>query len=180
MRRFRAFAVLLILLAGYGTAGYAADYGADFIGVNAEADLYVDSGVTLDRLGLVFTYGPSLLQWDPFETETNFFPIRVRGGLGYAPGRPFAVTIGTEVALIEILNRARAKFFGLYLITDLALELYPSFQPEFIGSLSALVPLGSVGGLSIGGGLNHRGRPVIKAGLMTGVFPLQSSRQSRE
>jgi hypothetical protein len=162
-RAFGLVAALLIFTAAIG----AAEYDTTFIGLSTEADLYFTPDAAMERISLFFTYGPETTE-----------PVRFRGGLGYYPDRPFAVSAGIELPLFERLNKSRARFFGVYLISDLSLEIKKGVQFGATAGGHVLIPLVATGGISVGGGITESLEPFARVSFMSGVYPLATSRQS--
>lgn len=160
-------AVLVALLAlAVSHRAAAVEYDTTLIGLSAEGDVVFDPDVALSRLSVVFTYGPEATH-----------PVRFRGGLGYFPSYPFALSAGVEIPLYEKLNRSHAKFFGLYLTGDLALEIENGAGFGANAGAHLLIPAFAMGGITVGGGVTETLEPFARIGLVTGVYPLVVSRQ---
>ncbi|RKX75053.1 MAG: hypothetical protein DRP87_15440 [Spirochaetes bacterium] len=150
-------------------SAFTLDYSESFYGFNTEFDILIGKEempafwdrLALERISIIFTWGPGVVK-----------PLRLRGGLGYFPGNPFGFIFGMELPIFEKLNISKAKFFGLYLISDFAVTYKRILDLEFNNSLSLLLPLTGVGGVSIGAGITRRADFFIKICYMTGLFPV--------
>lgn len=144
-------------------------YDSRFLGVSYEYYSFVSLDEDTDlsrrfsprRAGATFTYG---------------FPgvrlPRVRLGAGWEPDRPLYVSTGVEVPLFERFSHAGGRSFGLFVLADLV-AAFPR-EPRITGeaTLVGLIPMGNIGGISVGAGVTHRGEALAHIGIMTGVFPM--------
>jgi hypothetical protein len=170
--RFFRYVVLLVLASGIGTAATAIEYEDFFVGFSTEATVSSDSDVspmipdslTLEAISFAGTYGPAAV---PF--------LRFRAGLGWFPRRPFRVFGGVELPLFERLNRARARFFGVYLIGDVGMTLPLDWTAN--ATISVLVPTSALGGLRLGVGVNRHAELLFTIAMATGAYPIRSGGQ---
>jgi hypothetical protein len=161
---------LLILVAGAGVLS-AAEYEDFFVGFSTEATISSDLNVkpaipdslTFEAISFAATYGPAAVT-----------PVRFRAGLGWFPTRPFRLFTGVEIPLYEQLNRARARFFGVYLLGDLGLTLPIGLTAE--ATVAVLIPTNALGGLRFGVGINREADLLFTISTATGAYPLRLNR----
>lgn len=165
-------AVWTLMLCAVAASGAAAiEFHDYFIGFSTEAAVtagpltspQIPDLLEFQHVSLIATYGPA---------ETS--PMRLRGGLGWFPGRPFRLTAGLEFPLYERLNRSRARMFGVYLLTDLALTVPLGLEADAV--LTLLVPTSGVGGLRLGAGVNRHMELLFNIGFASGVYPIRVRR----
>jgi len=164
--------VFLILIAAACAAGAgAAEYHDYFVGFSTELAITSDPSVepflpdslTVRSLSFAGTYGPPGVDF-----------VRVRGGLGWFPRRPFRLFAGLEVPIVERLNRSRARGFGIYLLGDVGLTLPLGWTAD--ASLAVLVPTNPLGGLRVGVGINREREILFTLGTASGAYPLRPRR----
>ncbi|MFP4644699.1 MAG: hypothetical protein ACLFM0_10120 [Spirochaetales bacterium] len=143
-------------------------YDSRFLGVSYHFQGYIDSneGAFSERLsprgaGMTFTYG---------------FPgvrlPRVRAGIGWEPQQPVYTAVGLEVPLFERFNAANARGVGVFILSDVVLGFPEDPRVSVDTKLVGMLPVSIVGGISLGGGVTHRGEPLLHIGYKTGVFPI--------
>ena len=171
VRLVRATAFALgLALAAHST--FAVEYHDYFVGFSTEFSVSSDLSVTplvpdsltVEALSFAGTYGPAALR-----------PLRFRAGLGWFPGRPFRVFTGVELPLYEVLNRSKARAFGIYLISDVGLTI--PFGWTAHASLAVLVPTSALGGIRIAAGVDRKLDALVTISMATGAYPIRSRRQ---
>ncbi len=149
----------------------ALEYHDFFIGFSTEAAVTagpvsapgIADGLSFRHISFMGTYGPGAIA-----------PVRVRGGLGWYPQMPFRLTAGLEIPIFETLNRMRARMFGVYLLTDVALTIPWGWEADAV--LTVLVPTSAVGGIRFGAGVNRHLELLFNVGFASGVYPIRSRR----
>ncbi|MFO8042938.1 MAG: hypothetical protein R6U25_07040 [Alkalispirochaeta sp.] len=144
-------------------------YDSRFLGVSYEYYSYLNLDQDSDgegrfsprRAGATFTYGFPGLRMP-----------RVRVGVGWEPERPLYISTGVEIPLFERFSRANGRNFGIFLLGDVVAGI--PREPRVTGeaTLVGLIPMGNIGGISVGAGATHRGEALVSIGIMTGVFPM--------
>jgi len=120
----------------------------------------------IDALSLAATYGSA----DLFRPV----PLRLRAGLGWWKARPFMVSAGMEIALLELLSPAHTRMTGLYAFADVHMRISTtgirfSFEP----SARILIPLHGMGGIALGVGYDTDIGLTWHIENMNGVYPLK-------
>lgn len=147
------------------------EYHDYFVGFSSELAVTSDRGVepfipdslTVQSFSFAATYGPAAIR-----------PIRLRGGLGWFPRRPFRAFAGVEVPLYEVLNRAQARAFGVYLLGDLGGTIPLGWTADV--SLAVLIPTNAFGGIRMGVGVTREAELLVTIGTATGAYPIRSRR----
>lgn len=160
-----------LVLVSSATMLSAREYDEFFVGFSTEAMISSDRAIspiipdslTFQSISFAATYGPAAVR-----------PVRGRVGLGWFPSQPFRIFTGIEVPLVERLNRARARFFGIYLIGDVGLTVPLGWTAE--ATLSVLIPTNALGGLRFGVGVNQNADFLFSLAMATGAYPLRSNR----
>lgn len=143
-------------------------YDSRFLGISYHYQSFLDTdGDTFSEqlsprgAGMTFTYG---------------FPgvrmPRVRAGVGWEPQQPLYTAVGLEVPLFERFSDANARAIGLFILSDVAFGFWDRPRVSVDAKLVGMVPVSMLGGISFGGGVTHRGEPLLHIGYKTGVFPL--------
>ncbi len=162
---------ILALCAVTVTGAGAREFHDHFIGFSTESAIsagplsapQIPELLEFQHISLLGTYGPGMIN-----------PLRLRAGLGWFPGRPFRLTAGLELPLYERLNRSRARMFGVYLLTDLAMTIPWGWEAD--GVLTLLVPTSGVGGIRFGAGVNRHLDLLFHIGFASGVYPIRIRR----
>ncbi|MFP3960199.1 MAG: hypothetical protein ACLFUX_08535 [Spirochaetaceae bacterium] len=165
-------ALLLSLPAPAEAASNSAEdrYESHFLGVSYEYYSFLDLDDDIEffnrfsprRAGAAFTYGfPGVRR------------PRVRVGAGWEPERPVYLSAGLEVPIFERFTYADGRSVGLFLIGDVVASFPREPRLTAEASIVGLLPVGPLGGLSVGAGMTHRGEALVSVGIMTGVFPME-------
>ena len=159
------------VLVGMACTGavWAIEYHDHFIGFSSEVSVSGDRAVTpfvpdalaVESVSFMTTFGPQGIR-----------PIRFRGGIGWFPSRPLRLVSGVEVPIFELLNRAMARFFGVYLLADVAMLVPVDWHAEAM--LTVLVPASALGGIRFGFGINRRLDFVFSASWANGAYPIRT------
>ncbi len=142
-------------------------YDSSFLGISyhyqsfldTDEDTFID-GLSPRGAGGTFTYG-----------FPGFRFARVRAGVGWEPEQPLYTALGVEVPLFERFNRANARAVGLFVLSDLVFGFPNEPRISVDTKLVGMLPISMIGGISFGGGVTHRGEPILHIGYKTGVFP---------
>ncbi len=137
-----------------------------FMGINWEFSMSIPEGdvdsLNSEAVSLVFTLGHR----DYFRG----FPVRLRAGIGWYPEKPFRFAVGTEFALYEVLNRAKARMFGIYLVSDVTAEMTDTTPIQANISGGILIPLTTIGGIFLSCGIDTEGNPIAALSIMSGGY----------
>lgn len=164
-------ALLILVLVVLAHSAEAVEYHDYFVGFSTEVMVSSDLAVSpvipdslaVEAISFAGAFGPASVR-----------PVRFRAGMGWFPGRPFRTFAGVELPLYELLNRSRARAFGVYLLGDLGATIPIGWTAN--ASLAILVPTSALGGIRIGVGLNRRADLIITLGMATGAYPVRSRR----
>ncbi|MFP4485228.1 MAG: hypothetical protein ACLFO1_10285 [Spirochaetaceae bacterium] len=163
--------VLSIIFALIALQLPALEYSDTFYGINLESDIAVATDAQVDfserfqmtRLTGVFTLG-----------TRRSFPFRFRMGVGWWPRQPVALMAGTELAIFERLNRAKARMFGVYTLADGNLLLDDGIDYQLRLSLALQIPVSLAGGMTLGVGIDNHRRFYIRVCSAVGAYPILS------
>ena len=147
------------------------EYHDYFVGFSSELAVTSDLAVrpffpdslTVRSFSFAGTYGPAAIR-----------PVRFRAGLGWFPRQPFRAFAGVELPVYEILNRARARAFGVYLLGDLGVTIPLGWTAD--ASLAILVPTNAFGGIRLAVGIDRESNLLVTIGTATGAYPIRSRR----
>lgn len=131
--------------------------------VNLKDDIGFGERFAPRRAGATFTYGFAGLRLP-----------RVRVGVGWEPKRPLYISGGVEVPIFERFSHAGGRSAGLFLLGDVVAGIPREFRLTAEATLVGLIPIGTLGGISVGAGATHRGEALVSIGIMTGVFPMET------
>ncbi len=166
----RSSLILAFILLAASRPG-ALEYHDYFIGFGTEVGITagpvaaprIPGELAVGHISFMGTYGPAAIR-----------PVRLRAGAGWYPRRPFRLTAGVEIPVFERLNRGRARMFGIYLLSDLALTIPWGWEADAV--LTILVPTSAVGGIRFGAGVNRHLQLLANVGFASGVYPIRTRR----
>ena len=161
---------MFVLLIATPVAADASEdlYESRFLGVSYHYQSFIDT----DRDSFAEQFSPR----GAGGTFTYGFPgvrlPRLRAGVGWEPEQPMYAAVGLEVPLFERFNVANARGVGLFVLSDVVYGFWDTPRVSVDTKLVGMLPVSMIGGISFGGGVTHRGEPLLHIGYKTGVFPL--------
>lgn len=165
MKKFLTLVLILFSASVY----FSVEFSNDYIGLDIEFQkndivrTFIHSDyLTNNTVDLMFTYGPQMT--DPF---------RFRFGLGCQDLSNYYGSLGLQFKIMEFLNSANGRIFGLYTAADFKLGM------DYIdANLSAelFVPVNAFSGFQLGIGVNHELSPFVSLSYSGGLYPMQISK----
>ena len=146
-------------------------YDSRFLGVSYEYYSFLDVEDNIGfgerfaprRAGATFTYGFAGVRLP-----------RLRVGVGWEPKRPLYISAGVEIPILERFSHAGGRSVGLFVLGDVVAGFPRKSRLTAEATLVGLIPMGTLGGISVGAGATHRGEALVSIGIMTGVFPMEA------
>ena len=108
--------------------------------------------------------------------------VRLRSGIGYFPNQPLSLLAGLEIPVFEQLSRFNTRKFGIYILSDLRFGIKPDCRTVFEPSVSLLLPVNMIGGISLGSGYDTDSNLFIKVSFFSGGYfhTTQNTRKTEE